>query len=144
MVHPFFARLVLSTLSAAQGLAAVKIDLHRSHATNPLWLPHARFHVVWQVLNLALLALVEVVLIWWSGPCAGARFYLAACLTATTLLAFWIALASMRLYSGGLFDPNGIVPWKVRLRGSILQLDMNTMAVALGSILLVISVALYR
>lgn len=144
MAHPFFARLLLTSLAASQGLAALKIDLHRSHATNPLWLRHARFHVVWQVLNLALLALVEVVLIWWSGPCAGAGFYLAAFLTATTLAAFWMALGSMRLYSGALFDPNGILPWKVRLRGRILRLDMNTMAVALGSILLVISVALYR
>ena len=47
----------------AQGLVALKIDLGRSHTTNPLWLPHARFHVVWQVLNLAFLALAEVALI---------------------------------------------------------------------------------
>lgn len=144
MAHPFFARLLLSSLAATQGFAALKIDLHRSHATNPLWLPHARFHVVWQVLNLSLLALVEVALIWWSGPGAVGRFYLAACVTAMTLVAFWGALASMRLYAGALFDPNGILPWKVSLGGRILRLDMNTVAVTLGSILLVISVAVYR
>jgi hypothetical protein len=33
---------------------------------------------VWQVLNLALLALVELALIWRSGPAAATRFYLAA------------------------------------------------------------------
>jgi hypothetical protein len=68
----------LSSLAATQGLAVLLIDLRRSHATNPLWTPHARFHVVWQVLNLALLALVELALIWRSGPAAATRFYLAA------------------------------------------------------------------
>lgn len=60
--------------SCGYPLAALKIDLHRSYATNPLWTGHPRFHVVWQVLNLALAGLVEVGLIWWLRPGAEARF----------------------------------------------------------------------
>jgi hypothetical protein len=78
LAHPFLARVVLSGIAVTQALATLKIDLHRSHATNPLWLPHARFHLVWQVFNLALLSLGEVALLWWSGPFAEGRFYLAA------------------------------------------------------------------
>jgi hypothetical protein len=44
---------------------------------------------------------------------------LAACLTGTTLLAFWGALASMRLYAGALFDQNGVRPLKVSVLGKI-------------------------
>ena len=144
MPHPFFARVLLSSLAATQGLAVLLIDLRRSHATNPLWTPHARFHVVWQVLNLALLALVELALIWRSGPAAATRFYLAAWLTAMTLVAFCGALASIRLYDGALFDQNGILPWKLRLAERDLQLDKNTIVVALGSMVLLVSVAIYR
>lgn len=125
-----------------QGLATLKIDLHRSHATNPLWLPHARFHLVWQVFNLALLSLAEVALVW--GPFAEGCFYLAACLIALTLVGFWGALATMRLYAGALFDRNGILPLKVKVGGRILRVEMNTVAVLCGSIVLLIAVAIYR
>ncbi len=91
---------------------------------------HARFHLVWQVLNVALAGLVEI-------------FYVAACLVAIMLVAFWGALAGMRLYGGALFDPNGILPTKVRMGGRILYLDMNTVAVTLGSLVLLISVGIY-
>ena len=90
------------------------------------------------------LALVEVALIWRSGPAAATRFYLAAWLTAMTLVAFWGALASIRFYDGALFDQNGILPWKLRLGERDLQLDMNTIVVALGSMVLLVSVAIYR
>jgi hypothetical protein len=143
LAHPFFARLLLSSLAATQGLAPLRIDLRPTHATNPLWTRHARFHIVWQVLIMALLAPIEVALIWLSGPAPAERFYLAASLTAMPLLAFWGALASIRLYGGALFDQNGILPWKIHPGGKSLQLDMNTVVVALASILLLITVAIY-
>ena len=51
------------------------------------------------VFNLTLLSLGEVALVWWSGPFADRRFYLAASLIAITLVAFWGALATRRLYA---------------------------------------------
>jgi hypothetical protein len=99
---------------------------------------------VWQVLNLALLALAEIVLVWWSGPFARGRFYLAACLIAITLVAFWGALATMPLYAGALFDQNGILPLKVKIGRRTLQVEMNTVAVLCGSIVLLIAVVTYR
>jgi hypothetical protein len=144
MAHPAFARVLLTGIAVAQGLATLKIDLHRSHATNPLWPSHARFHLVWQVLNLVLLAFAEVALVWWFGPLEQARFYLAACLIGITFVGFWGALATMRLYAGALFDPNGILPLKVKIGEKILQVEMNMVAVLCGSIALLIAVCIYR
>ena len=144
MAHPTLARLLLSGLVAAQGATALKTDLHRSHATNPLWPPHARFHVVWQVLNLTLLAAIELALLWAPGAQRDGRFYLAAGLAGATLAAFWGALAFRSRYGGALYDRNGISPLQVRLWGRMFQVELNLAAVLLGSALLAILVAIYR
>ena len=143
MAYPLLSRLMLSGLAITQTTVALIVDLHRSHATNPEWLPHARFHVVWQTFSQALLAIAEVALIWWSGPSAVARFYLAASLVASTLASFWVAFASKRLYGGALFDQNGILPLTLSMRGRVFHVEMNTAGVVMGSILLAISVAIY-
>ena len=47
------ARVILSALCLALAVIAPLIDFNESHATNPLWTGHARFHLVWQVIALA-------------------------------------------------------------------------------------------
>ena len=49
----FIARVILSALCLALAIIAPLIDFNESHATNPLWTGHARFHLVWQVNALA-------------------------------------------------------------------------------------------
>lgn len=144
MAYPFLARVMLSGIAVTQALATLRIDLSRSHATNPLWPPHARFHLVWQAINVALLSLGEVALLWWPGPSVKARFYLVTGLIAMTLVAFWGALATMRLYAGALFDANGILPLRARVRRRTFQVEMNTVAVLCGSLMLLIAVCIYR
>jgi hypothetical protein len=46
-----FARILLTVVTAGYAVAPLIADLNSTHATNPLWTPHARFHVVWQVLR---------------------------------------------------------------------------------------------
>ena len=43
------ARVLLTLATIGYGVITVKADFNRTHATNPLWTPHARFHVVWQI-----------------------------------------------------------------------------------------------
>jgi hypothetical protein len=127
--HRFAARLLLSLLNLAQGIATVVIDLDRTHATNPNWPGHARFHLVWQVVSSALLCALAVGLIWLRGPTTEYNFYLAAILTCIPLIGFMTAFVSRKMYSGALSDPNGIQPVPLAIRGLILYLDMNLVAV---------------
>jgi hypothetical protein len=119
----------LTLLSVIQAIATVAIDLNRTHATNPLWSGHARFHVVWQSSTVVLLSAVGVVLIWHQGHDEAQRFYLAALLAALSPLGFLTAFTSRCLFGGMLSDPNGIRPVRVRLLGSIRSIDLNLAAV---------------
>jgi hypothetical protein len=142
--HRFAARLLLSLLNVIQGLATIAIDLNRTHATNPGWPRHARFHLVWQVFSSALLCTLAVSLIWLRGPTAEYNFYLAGILTCIPLMGFLIALISRKVYDGSLSDPNGIYPVRLKFRGLVFSLDMNLVAVLAAFVLLAAIVTVYR
>jgi hypothetical protein len=144
MTAAFAARLIVSAVAAGQGVLPVFIDLNRTHATNPLWPGHARFHLVQQVFTLLPAAIIEVVLLWWPGPGVRGRFYLAALLTATSLGGFLLATLARGLYGGMLHDPNGIQPVCVRLGPQELVFDLNLPLVVGASVLLMTAVLLFR
>lgn len=135
---------MLSVLAGLQGVAPVAIDLNRTHATNPLWPGHARFHVVWQSFTSLFFAIPEVALVWWPGAGLRWRFYLAAVLTAASLLGFTVAFVTRGAYSGTLRDPHGISPLRVRAGARTMEIDGNAAAVALGWIVLATAVLLFR
>ena len=137
------ARAMLTALAAGQGLTPLFIDLNRTHATNPLWPGHARFHVVWQTFQFTLASFVEIALIWIPGPEPTPRFYLAAILTSSPMLAFFVATFSRKIYGGTLHDPNGIKPVPVRIRGKVHEIDMNAAVVTVGAVVLITAVVLF-
>jgi hypothetical protein len=47
------ARIFLTLTVLGYALVTVKAVFNKTHATNPKWTPHARFHVVWQILSYA-------------------------------------------------------------------------------------------
>jgi hypothetical protein len=130
--HQTIARGLLALLCLIQAIATLGIDLSRTHATNPLWPRHARFHLVWQVFTTSLLCALDIALVWWSGPHLEQRFYLAAILTFIPLLGFVVALAGRRMYGGALSDPNGIPPARVKVFARTLHVDLNVVAVAVA------------
>lgn len=140
MHGPLLARAIVTALAAGQGVAPLFIDLNCTHATNPLWPGHARFHVVWQTLTQTLASAVIVALLWWGGPYAGPRFGLAALLTAVPLAGFLVAFSGRRLYAGTLRDPNGYKPVRISAGGRTVEVDMNLVLVVVASALLVIAV----
>jgi hypothetical protein len=136
------AKVGLTLLSVVQAIATVAIDFNRTHATNPLWPGHARFHLVWQSSTVVLLSMVGLVLIWYRSPYEAQRFYLAALLAALSPLGFLTAFISRRLFAGTLSDPNGIRPVRLWLLGSLRTIDVNLAAVtgALLSLLALIAI----
>lgn len=143
MHAPLLARIIVTALAAGQGLAPLFIDLNRTHATNPLWPGHARFHVVWQTFTQALASAAVVALLWWTGIGAAQRFYLAALLAAVPLAGFLIALFARRLYAGTLHDPNGIAPLRIRTRSRVVEIDMNLVLVVMATVLLAVAVLIF-
>jgi hypothetical protein len=140
----FLARLTLSVLAGGRGVAPLATDLNRTHATNPLWFGHARFHVVWQQLTSLLVAIPEIALVWWPGAGMKWRFYVAATITATSLIAFFGAVLFRPLYGGTMNDPNGIPPLRVKTGAKTLELDGNTLVVTFGLVVLAAAVLLFR
>ena len=141
--HQLVARISLSFLCPLQGLATLVIDLNRTHATNPAWTGHARFHVVWQSTSIALLSVLELALNWWQGPYQKDGFYLALLLTAISPLGFMIAFVSRRMFGGALSDPNGIRPVRLTLFGAPRSIDLNFAAIVAALLSLGVILAIY-
>ena len=68
--HILLARILFTLMTAGWAVATVIADFNKTHATNPKWTPHARFHVVWQISSYVGFGLLAFALIWWPGPLA--------------------------------------------------------------------------
>lgn len=134
---------MVTAVAAGQGITPLFIDLNRTHATNPLWPGHARFHVVWQTFSLTLYSLLEVALIWWPSSGSRMRFYLATALTSLPMGGFIIATLARKIYSGTLHDPNGIQPLRIVLAGRTREVDMNAVLVIMGALVLICAALLF-
>src|SRR5436305_1374816 len=86
------ARVLLTLATIGYGVIIVKADFNKTHATNPVWTPHARFHVVWQILSYVGFGLIALALIWVPGPYAVERLYLAAAFAAVVYGASFMTL----------------------------------------------------
>ena len=110
--HMLLARVLLTLATLGWAAATVLADFNKTHATNPKWTPHARFHVVWQISSYVGFGLIALALIWWPGPYAIERLYFVALMGAVVYAAFFVALAAMPLYGGAAYDDNGYLPFK--------------------------------
>jgi hypothetical protein len=142
--HRWVARVGLSWLCGIQGIATLALDLNRTHATNPEWTRHARFHVVWQTLNAALLAIVELGLLWSGLLDQMLGFYLALLMTSLSPIAFLATWAARRQFGGASSDPNGFQPLRVALAGRVIEVDRNMAAVLTALLTMVVIVSMYK
>jgi hypothetical protein len=133
------ARILLTIVTAAYAVAPLIADLNSTHATNPLWTPHARFHVVWQVLSYSGFGVIALGLIWIPGPHSAARLYLASGFAAAVLLAFFVTFASMRLFGGAHYDVNGYLPRPVSILGHMVKFDANTTVFSIATVILLLA-----
>ena len=116
------ARILLTLAALGYGVVTIKADFNATHATNPQWTPHARFHVVWQITSYAGVMLIALALIWLRGPHPSGRLYLAAALGFAIYGAFFAAVLARPLFAGRLYDDNGYPPFRPPLGPGALAL----------------------
>jgi hypothetical protein len=143
MPASFIARLMVTAVSAGQGVTPFFIDLNRTHATNPLWTGHARFHVVQQTFWYLGAAAVEIAMLWLISPGGRLLFYLATFFNGAPILAFLIATLSRSMYGGTLHDPNGVQPARVRIGGQTREIDINILLIVAAGIVLVVAALIF-
>lgn len=134
---------MVTAVAAGQGITPIFVDLNRTHATNPLWTGHARFHVVDQTVVMVLLAVVEVCLLWWIAPAERWVFFLATLLTSTPIVSFLVAMFVRAIYAGTLHDENGVRPIRMRIAGAVREIEMNVVLVIAGAAVLMFAVLIY-
>ena len=135
------ARILLTLAALGFSVITIVADLNKTHATNPLWTPHARFHLVWQVLSYSGIALVALYLIWASGTMRYERLYLAAALAVAVYGGFFGAVFGRPLYGGGLFDTNGYPSFQAPIGPKSWQWDVNVTIFTATSVILLAAIA---
>ena len=134
------ARILLTLAALGYGLATIKADFNKTHATNPEWTPHARFHVVWQILSYSGIGIIVLFLIWTDGPMATERLYLAAALAVAIYGGFFIAVFARPTYGGTLYDKNGYPPFKPPIGPPHWRWDVNVTAFTILSTILLLGI----
>ena len=134
--HILVARILFTLMTAGWAFATVLADFNRTHATNPKWTGHARFHVVWQISSYVGFGLLALALIWWPGPLALERLALVAVMGAIVYAAFFTALIAMPVYGGAAYDKNGYKPFKAPIPIISKTWDANITAFSIQLVIL--------
>lgn len=134
--HNLIARILLSLATLGYAAVTILADFNRTHATNPKWTPHARFHVVWQISSYIGVGLIALGLIWTPGPLTVERLYLAGALAAAVYVGFFAALLTMPVYDGAAYDTNGYQPFKAPIPLIAPRWDANITAFTLQIVFL--------
>ncbi len=125
MEATLISTLLVSVVAVMIMIGPAVADFNATHATNPLWTPHARFHVVWQVFTNSTVAALSLYLLWVADA-----FWLAAFLNTV-----FLTLAVMSRFEGALADVNGIKPFIWRFGGRELKVDTNLFGACLMTVL---------
>ena len=112
------------------GVIPLFADLNRTHATNPRWPEHARFHVVTQVITTASIALVALWLLWSPGIERSLGVCIATVLSLCVIGGFFASAAFRSRYGGALSDTEGGIP---KLR----KFDLNSINFGAAAVLLI-------
>ena len=137
------ARVLLTVVTLGYSVVPAFADFNKTHATNPLWTPHARFHVVWQVSSYCGVGLIALVLIWSAGPVG--KLWLAVALAAAMYGGFFATVFARPHFGGTLADTNGVPPLgTVNLGGRRIVLDANLTVFGVLVAILVVAALLIR
>lgn len=139
--HILVARILLTLATAGWSLGTVIADFNKTHATNPAWTGHARFHVVWQISSYVGFGILALALIWMPGPLVFERLVLAALISGIVYAGFLVAAIAMPIYGGRVYDDNGYLPFPAPVPLIAKAWDVNMTAFCVQFVLLMGAVA---
>ena len=119
------AKVLLTIATLGYSAIPAYFDTNNTHATNPSWTGHARYHVIWQVSSYVYIGLLALILIWTAGSAIG-PLWIATLLAAGAYAGFWTAYVTRPAYSGRLVDEvNGVPPFVWNIAGRKVETDAN-------------------
>jgi hypothetical protein len=138
------SRILLTIATIGYSIVPMFADFNKTHATNPLWSPHARYHVVWQVLSYFGIGLIAQALLWQDLGNYVMQLYLVLGLSGAVFGAFFTTYLAMPLFGGKAHDVNGYLPIKKKLGPLNLSIDLNVTVFGTFVVILVIAASLIR
>ncbi|TCL02123.1 MULTISPECIES: DUF6640 family protein [Sodalis] len=132
---------ILLTISTL-GYSAIPaiFDTNDTHMTNPRWVPHARFHVVWQVASYVGFALIALFFIWAPSDEARLHLWFATAMSIAAYGGFFFAVLSRAFYDGANYDENGVVPYRPPFIGKWLAFEVNITLFSAAVLILTLAV----
>ncbi len=120
------SRILMTITAIGLAIGPAVADFNKTHATNPLWPPHARFHVVWQVITNSFLSFFMIFILWTPMVAQyDLQLILVAIIQLAILVPIYITIASMGIFGGALKDVNGLKPFKFNIGGNVVEVDTN-------------------
>ena len=123
----FISKVLLTVICIGFGTLTPLIDFNESHATNPLWTGHARFHLVWQVNAMILTSVLSIALLWFFYSVT--NHLIVILLNYLWIFSFYATVFGLKLFDGELNDINGVPPVLITVFGQDYEIDRNIQAI---------------
>jgi hypothetical protein len=111
-------------------------DFNRTHAANPMWPAHARFHVVTQVLTTSGLGVLALFFLWSGRVEPALGVCIATMLSLIALGGFFASAAGVRFYGGMLTNTANDAPSLRRIDGNVVNFGAALVVLLVGRALL--------
>ena len=123
----FISKTLLTLIALGLGTITPLIDFNETHATNPLWTGHARFHLVWQVNAMIITAILSIAILWFFYSFS--NHLIVILFNYLWILSFYASVFGLKLFDGELNDINGVQPVFIKILGRKYEIDRNIQAI---------------